>query len=294
MSWPQPSMRSLVKMFALLTAVLSIFCLVVGGIDVRRDELIMFDVGQGDAVLARSDGRTLLVDTGTNDALLREGLAKARVFALDAVLITHGDDDHCGSLEALAEVVRIKRVLLARSVAECPCESCASLLARAEALRGSPEVVLLEAGDTLRVGSFAFEVVWPTAFADEGGNADSLCLLGHFAESDYSDAWEILLTGDLESAQLKEISAVQNLADIDVLKVGHHGSTAALDVQAAELLSPKLALIGVGENNRYGHPSEEVLSLLAQHGTKILRTDLHATVCIAFSPEELTVRCFSS
>ena len=81
------------------------------------------------------------------------------------------------------------------------------------------------------------------------------------------------------------------LGDIDVLKVGHHGSAGAVDEPAMETLRPEVALISVGAGNRFGHPTAETLGLLEQYGAKVFRTDLQGDVCVAFEPGRLTVTC---
>ena len=68
------------------------------------DAIVMLDVGQGDDFIVRSGENVLLIDTGNQDALLKAALARQRVGRLDAVAVTHSDDDHCGSLPVLGDV----------------------------------------------------------------------------------------------------------------------------------------------------------------------------------------------
>ena len=76
-------------------------------------EIVMLDVGQGDAFLLKSEKKTMLVDTGNQPSKLLAGLAQNGVVSLDAVLITHPDDDHCGALESLKGVVGIDKIIVA-------------------------------------------------------------------------------------------------------------------------------------------------------------------------------------
>ena len=76
---------------------------------------------------------------------------------------------------------------------------------------------------------------------------------------------------------------------VEVLKVGHHGSKKSLDASLAERLSPKVALIGVGEANRYGHPSQNTLDFLEKTGCATYRSDESGDVVVAFSEDTLTV-----
>lgn len=80
------------------------------------------------------------------------------------------------------------------------------------------------------------------------------------------------------------------LSDIDVLKVAHHGSKESLSDTITSELSPDIALISVGENNRYGHPTNETLSCLENAGCIVARTDLNGDVICSFTPEKITVK----
>lgn len=254
--------------------------------------IVMLDVGQGDSVLLRSGGHALLIDTGDKDAMLREALGRNGVYALDAVLLTHGDDDHCGSLEQLAAVTRLERVLLAEEALVCGCDACTELRWRACELVGEQNVIGLSVGDRIAVGIFDLCVVWPDAFVDEGGNADSVCVLASLdADRDGTVDWRAFFCGDAESEQLEQLVERGALGKVDVLKVGHHGSRAALSPDLARSLRPAIALIGVGANNRYGHPAAETLAHLEEAGAETFRTDLHGDVALSFSAERITVAC---
>lgn len=257
----------------------------------RGTELVMLDVGQGDALLLRSGSAAVLVDTGNRDAALREELAKQGVFRLDAVVVTHPDDDHCASLSSLFGYVQVDRVLCAADLLACPCEKCEQLVRAARDGVGEDGIVGLACGDTLAVGAMAMEVIWPHAFSDAGGNADSLCLMVSVdLDADGVAEWKALLTGDAERDELQAMAKRGALGDIDVLKVGHHGSKAALDAEMASLLHPEVALVSVGATNRYGHPSDEALGFLETIGAKVLRTDEHGTVALSFANDGLRVQ----
>ncbi len=253
-----------------------------------KEEVIMLDVGQGDAILIRSQGATLLIDTGNQDTLLKRALGRRGISSLDAVLITHSDDDHCGSLRALASVVTIDRIVVAEDALDCPCNSCTNLLSTAQSL-GSPIVEGVHVGDQIQVGHFQFEVVWPERYTDEGGNADSLCLYGTYdGNNNGLSECELLFTGDAEAEELEAMSIWVPLETVDVLKVGHHGSASALSDSLMESLHPSHALIGVGAHNRYGHPTSKTLGYLQSQGTSVFRTDLQGDIVLSFTPATIT------
>ncbi len=284
--WPLPSRRTLLRVAASLAAAsVAVACAVPL---LAPDEIVALDVGQGDAILVRSAGAAVLVDTGTNDAQLLAALARHGVARLDAVVITHADDDHCGSLSALGRAVEVGRVLLARDALSCACGSCEGLRADAAAVAGSVDG--LSAGDRIAVGRFGLEVVWPDAYVEEGGNADSLCLLVTYARGGTeADAWAALLVGDAEAEELAAMVEAGRVGDVDLYKVGHHGSRAALDAETAAAIDPEIAFVSVGADNRYGHPAPETLAALAEVGCEVFRTDLSGDVSCRFSPSRLEV-----
>lgn len=257
----------------------------------QGDELVMLDVGQGDAFLIRSKGASLLVDTGASDALLRSALARQGVRSVDAIVISHADDDHCGALASLRGTVSASRVIVARDALSCPCEKCADLRSDAFRVVGEEGLCGVEIGDSLAVGAFDLQVIWPERFVEEGGNADSLSLLLTYPGTEReSPTLSALLVGDAEAEQLDRMMEEKALDGIDILKVGHHGSRNALTPEQVDKLDPALALVSVGEGNRYGHPATEVLDLLGEAGTTVMRTDERGDVSCRFSSEGIRVR----
>lgn len=255
------------------------------------DEIVMLDVGQGDAFLLRSQGATLLIDTGNQDAMLKEACARQGIRRIDRVAVTHPDDDHCGSLEALGDVAMIGGLIVADDLLRCACDACEDLLDTAAREDYRQGVTGLALGDELSCGRFRLRVVWPAAFADEGGNADSLSFLCEWdGDNDGAAEWTALFCGDAEAEELRAMTPMLPTDGVDVLKVGHHGSKKSLDTDLARTLRPSIALIGVGESNRYGHPAPAVVEALADIGAAVLCSDETGDVSVAFSMEKLTVR----
>lgn len=238
------------------------------------DEIVMLDVGQGDAFLLRSDGVTLLVDTGNQTSSLLAALARQGVTHLDALLITHADDDHCGCIPDLRGIVTCDKVIVARGMVEVEDTSAQKLIRNAQSYVGQSNVVEVGSGDELEVGAFDLEVISPDTLTDAGGNADSICfLLESDVDSNGEEEFTALFCGDAEAEVLQELVDDKALGQVDIYKVGHHGALAALSDELAKTLSPKLSLISVGANNTYGHPREEVIALLEQEGSAVYRTD---------------------
>lgn len=285
--WPRVSIGGLSGTAA--AAVLALFVLRLP-LGMPTDAIVMLDVGQGDAFLVRSGASALLIDTGNQDSLLKAALARQRVGHLGAVAVTHSDDDHCGSLSVLGDVAPASALLVPEGLPACSCKACSELMAAARAEGLADALVELSPGDTVRCGKFSITVLWPERLADGGGNADSLCLLAAWdGDGDGAAKWTALFTGDAEAEQLDQLTDKLPASGVEVLKVGHHGSKKSLDASLAERLSPKVALIGVGEANRYGHPSQNTLDFLEKTGCATYCSDESGDVVVAFSEDTLTV-----
>lgn len=287
LAWPRLGLRALVGGCAALFA--GGFVAIAIAPALHGNAITMLDVGQGDAFLVRSGRAAVLVDTGNQDSMLREALGREGVYGLDAVLITHPDDDHCASLDALAEVVQVGAVYAPADALDCPCEHCAGL--RESALQAAPGGLQgLEVGDRMAIGAFELEVLWPHGFEDEGGNGDSLCVLASLdADGDGERDWRALFCGDAEAEQLQAIIDETSIAPVDIFKVGHHGSRAGLTDEVAQALRPRIALVSAGAHNRYGHPTQETLDRLDAVGASILRTDQQGTVTLQLDADAAAV-----
>ncbi len=250
--------------------------------------IVMLDVGQGDAFLVQSKGSTLLIDTGNQDKRLLEALARNNVRKIDAVLVTHADDDHCGSLKALSASVSVDNIILASDALESN-EANYQKLQKAAAA-SAQSILTVEVGDTLRIGDIALRVVWPKGFANKGGNADSVCCMA-FADIDEDGIadYRALFTGDAETTELEQIVKEGDIADIDILKVPHHGSKTGINDDLARRLSPKVALVSVGAGNRYGHPNDEVMTSLENAGSQIMRSDEQGDVSCRMTADAMEV-----
>lgn len=287
--WPRPSRRALA--FAIsCSLVVALIATVVAAVP-KRSRIIMLDVGQGDSFVLQSKEATVLVDTGNVDALLLSGLAAHGINHLDAILITHLDDDHCGSIDALKGTIDVDRILFTQptfALEDRPTEGVEAALE----VVGENGVGSVETGDVIDVGSFRLRVVSPKMFTEDGGNADSLCFaLSCDEDQDGVVDATALFVGDAESDTLERLQQEGSIGQVDILKVGHHGSAASLDEKTLSKLDPRVALVSVGKDNRYGHPAEKTLDLLQQHGVHVYRTDRNQCVTVTVTSGGYKVVC---
>lgn len=252
------------------------------------DRIVMFDVGQGDSFLLQSKGESLLIDTGNQDSKLLKALASAHVTTLNLVALTHPDDDHIGSLNALRKGVEVQAYAVPDGLTRAPDDKSSALMDSLQQT-GTP-LIALKAGDAFVVGNFTLHVLWPLDYT-QGGNVDSLCLWVEYdGNADGKIDFTALFTGDAEADQLQQIIEEYELSSVDILKIGHHGSSKALTSEQAQSLSPRIALVSVGAHNRYGHPSSSILGILESAATKIVRSDLEGTKEMRLTSERLVVQ----
>ena len=247
-------------------------------------QVVMLDVGQGDAMLVRDGDAAVLVDTGEYPAVLLRALARQGVTRLDAVLISHKDIDHAGALSGLAGVVPVSHVYIHRNLVEADC--CAQLRSAASWALGGGAVEGVMPGDELVVGRFSFSLLSPRD-GGESENEDSLVWLLSFSAEPGHPIARGLLTGDAEEEAIAPV--VNQVGDVDFFKVGHHGSRGAISDEEMRKLRPEIALVGVGADNDYGHPTRQTLDVLERGGARVLRTDLLGDITLAFSRDAIAV-----
>ena len=131
------------------------------------------------------------------------------------------------------------------------------------------QVRTLQAGEKLQIGQVQIRVLWPEKkqITENQLNNNSLVLQVQYQQI------SILFTGDIENIAEEVILSKNINLKADILKVAHHGSKTSSSQRFIEAVSPKIALIGVGKNNMFGHPNREVIERLQSYGTKIYRTD---------------------
>ncbi len=242
--------------------------------------IVACDVGQGDAVLIRSQGQTMLVDTGPDAGALEACLSRFGVRRLDVVVLTHFDLDHRGGADAV--IGRTGTLLHGpagsadddRLVARFADSGAAVIAARA-ALSGT-------------LGACDWRVLWPrTDGAGEPAGNDASVVL----DIGGCEIPSALLLGDLSAAAQRAVLATGSVrGPYDVVKVAHHGS-ADQEPALYRSAAARLALLTVGENN-YGHPRAETLALLTDAGVALARTDVSGA--LAVWAEQTTLRVWRS
>jgi competence protein ComEC len=235
-------------------------------------EVTMLDVGQGDAFFIESPGGTqILIDGGRGTEVLRE-LSKVMPFwdrSLDIVIATHPDADHIGGLVGVLERFDVEHIL------ETSVENdTATFRAYRERVtsEGATHIPPAQGTRIIVDGSAVLTIISREMSTASETNEASIIVRLDYGETSF------LFTGDAVKRNERELLRFHRMLDTDVLKVGHHGSNTSTSAEFLSAVSPDIALISVGADNRYGHPHKEVLDRLIASGADIVRTDTEGTV----------------
>ena len=236
----------------------------------HQDKLRMtvLDVGQGQCILLQSEGKNFLVDCGSYSDTFAADEAAALllsqgIYHLDGMIVTHFDYDHAGGVWNLLTRVPADVLYLPNCVDE---DSTGQLLYSYT----DGTVVTVKEDMVITFGQAKISM-FPSQTAISN-NESGLCILFQRENCD------ILITGDRNAAGELELIRHTQLPELEVLIVGHHGSKTSTSRELLIKTSPEIAIISVGENNSYGHPTDEVLERLQKFGCMIYRTDLDGTI----------------
>jgi competence protein ComEC len=248
------------------------------------------DVGEGDAILVQKGSQQVLIDGGPSPQALTLGLGEQMPFwdrTIELVVLTHPHADHIGGLVAVLERYRVGEVLYPDLDYESPTyEEWLELIKEKDI-----EYTLAQAGQEVDLGDgVVMKVLNPqtSLLTDTDSDIDNNGVVLRLSRGRVS----FLLTADIMwEAEFELINQGAELAST-VLKVAHHGSETSTTAEFLAAANPEVAVISVGEDNSYGHPSDEVLERLEQAlgSENIFRTDEQGTIEFITDGEGLWVR----
>lgn len=248
-----------------------------------ENEVTVVDIGQGDSILVRDvKGQTLLIDVGGKvsfsekkswqkrladsnaERTLIPYLKSRGIGKIDQLVLTHTDTDHMGDMLEVAKELKIGQVLVSPGSLTKP-----DFVVKLRQMKTPVRAV--SAGDNLPIMGSHLQVLYPNTVGD-GGNNDSVVLYGNLLGKNF------LFTGDLEEEGEEQMMATYPNLPVDVLKAGHHGSKGSSSPEFLNHISPQMALISAGQNNRYKHPHQETLERFQAQNMTIYRTDQQGAI----------------
>lgn len=246
------------------------------------------DVGQGDSTLiVTPTNKKILIDSGgskssetfdVGESTLVPYLLNRGVDTLDYIIISHFDADHCNGFIAVLDKIKVKKVIISKQAELCNEYKTIINIIKEKNI----PVQIVKKGDKIQFDKFVYiHILYPTEnlkFSDINNNSIVCKLI-------YGD-FSMLFTGDIEKEAEEHILNLYKDTKIfksTILKAGHHGSKTSSTEEFIEAVNPKIVLIGVGENNTFGHPSEEILERFEESKIKIYRTDKNGEISIVIN-----------
>jgi competence protein ComEC len=234
------------------------------------------DVGQGDSTfIILPNGKTMLIDAGSRNsaAFITEYIQLHGGGSVDYLIVTHPHEDHIGGIPKVIEAFDIGSLFMPNAVHTT--QSFERMLDAIEAkgLRVKDAM----AGEVI----FEYDSVRAEFIAPNSERYSNLNNYSAVVRLTYNDA-SFLFMGDAEKESEDEILDAGHDVTADVIRIGHHGSRSSSSARFIYAVSPKYAIISVGENNLYNHPHQEVLDILEEEGVIVLRTDRQSTIVITY------------
>lgn len=243
----------------------------------QNSQVHFIDTGNSDSILIIKNNKAALIDGGDNDDEKRvvNYIKKQGIDELEYVFATHPHADHIGGLDAVVDNINVKNLYISNGDAHT--KSYRDFVESASNKGLAPSVPLLNSEFKLEDSTFKVLSVANT----EDPNNNSIVLL-------YTNGNDkILLMGDAEADIEKKI----NPGDVDLIKIGHHGSHSSSTKEFIEKTSPEYAVILVGEENKYGHPHKETMDLLRSKSIEVHRSDECKDIVFISTGNGLEVDC---
>lgn len=274
-----------------LVAFLILVLLVAKDVLQKRTRIVFCDVNNGDGIYMRLYPQIdILMDAGNGRDML-DCLGKYMPLydsTIEYVFITHPHKDHYGGYQYILD--RYNILTLVAPDIKTSSQEYSFTLKRSREKIGPP--IQLVQGDSMQIGNSRLEILWPTmkflnsAKDIEIDDLNEISLISVLSTHGYT----ILFTGDSPPQVLSQIEDISP-QNVDVLKVPHHGSRIGLTEEYIDHIRPHHAVISVGENNRYQHPSDDIIDMLKRHKIPYCMTSEKGDIILTITSRNLKIPC---
>ena len=267
--------------------ILIVFCFNIYNFFIIKRELKIYfvDVGQGDSTfIVTPKNETILIDGGgslgtdfdVGESTLLPYILDRGYKKIDLMFVSHFDQDHIGGLFKILEELKVEKVCISKQ--EEDSENYQKFLNIVK--EKNIQVLVVKKGDKIVLdNNLYFDILWPNDKQIEENKLNNNAIVMKLNYNNFST----LFTGDIEKPaeeKILEIYKNSKILESDILKVAHHGSKTSTTDEFLNKVKPKIALIGVGKDNMFGHPSNTTIEKLEKMNIKIYRTDLNAEISI--------------
>ena len=246
-----------------------LLCILWGKWDLHHGNMTfrVLDVGQGQTTLFQSGDFTAMIDCGSSNVdaarMAAHTLYSGGQAHIDALILTHYDEDHAGGVTDLMELLKVGMLVLP----DVPDQS-----GTRQAIADAADCEIVYVSELTEL---AFETgkitVYPPVIREKDDNS-GICVLAS------ADEYDILITGDLNQYMEMRLISRWKLPQVELLVAGHHGAKSSTSQILLDTVRPQITAVSVGEDNRYGHPALETLQRMKAVGAENYRTDLHGTL----------------
>ena len=255
------------------------------------------DVGQGDCTLIQTPtNKTILIDGGgsefgsfdVGENTLLPYLLDRRITKIDYLMISHFDSDHVGGLFTIIENLKVKNIIISRQG-----KNSENLEKLSELIKNKKvNMIIVKNGDLIEIDKYSyFDILFPEDELIKENVLNNNSIVANFHCMNFS----MLFTGDIEEVAEKRLTELYEGTDklnVIFLKVAHHGSKTSSTDNFLNLVKPKVIFIGVGENNKFGHPNESVIERIKEYTNLIYRTDQFGEICVIINKRNIRINTF--
>lgn len=278
--------------YIILSVLFKLFYLLNGQINIY-----MIDVGQGDSTLISTKFNNILIDGGgiennkgeedyIGKNVLLPYLKNRGIKKLDYIFISHFDNDHVGGVLSVLKELKVKNVVIAKQFERTKQYNDFIKIIQDKNIN----VILGIAGENIEIeNDVKIQILWPTNNLIEENPLNNNSLVFKFIYKNFT----MLFTGDIEKKAEQEIMNLYEKTELfrcTVLKVAHHGSKTSSSNEIIKKINPKYVLIGVGKNNKYKHPSKEVIERFEKNEIIIHRTDINGEIYIKTNGKNISIK----